>query len=155
MEYRPLKLHEIVQAGDVYDAFAKNGQPTEIASSAERRSGGCVGNKVDDNNWYRPVTHDWIKFSDRQPTEVDANKAGEIVVYYAGYKSSHIMQWNFNTEALYWMPLAFFEEKPAPVKVDGRELIPQKNGDVKISCGTVIPAKDVDEFIRQRQEAMK
>lgn len=97
----------------------------------------------------------WISFKDRQPTKEDASLSGHVVATSSGGKAISLHDFELCQYFEYWMPLNFIPREATPVKVDGKEIIPQKDGSVKLSCGTVIPKADVKEFIRQYQERIK
>jgi hypothetical protein len=102
--------------------------------------------------------HNWISFEERKPTEADANSCGVILALdptSGGESDPYFARWNYEfCTSTHWIPLNFVEET-RPVKVDGKTLLPMKDGSVKISCGTTIPKEDVEEFLRQRNEVMK
>lgn len=165
MKYRDLGPNELVQVGDVActdpenDAqITKNGSPaTEGESCVGARAGIWTG-----RFWHRPIPgHNWIAFSDRNPTAEDADNVGDVqgcvLVLVSGYerRSVHFASIGNQGNATHWMPLHFNSPEPARIKVDGKEVIPQKDGSVKLGCGTIIPKGDVEEFLRQREAAMK
>lgn len=45
-------------------------------------------------------------------------------------------------------------KKPTPIKVDNHEVIPNKDGSLKVGCKT-ISKEDFEEIVRQREEVMK
>jgi hypothetical protein len=111
----------------------------------------------------RPIREDnWIAFSDRKPTKEDAGEQGHIVVLYCGDdgSTSELLKQQFCEDssgywsADYWMPLNFVSREPVRVKVDGHEVVPNKDGSVKVGCQTV-SSQDFEEIARQRSEAMK
>jgi hypothetical protein len=120
------------------------------------------------NNIYRrPIPHNWISFKDRKPTKEDAysgpadsreHDENHIIVRHIGgvvrFRSVDYTLSNLDYFT-HWMPLNFVEDKPAPIQVDGKSIIPQADGSVKLSCGSTILRKDVEEFIKQYTSVTK
>lgn len=156
MRYRKLN-NEIVRLGDVASSCGKPEESICFADPGES----CIGqssNMWANNFWYRPIKDNWIAFADQKPTKEDrANASGCVLVRQFTNEGVSFMHWSATpgSDQTHWMPLAFTPEAPPTIKVDGNEVTPQKDGSIKLSCGTVIPAKDVEELLRQRQEAMK
>lgn len=155
----PKDSTEIIQVGFQYqgDSCGATWQNASLSDIGLR-----AGDQSVAGHWRKPVaSHNWVKFSERKPTKEDtANSAGCVLVRIAfGEADSHSVYftpWDAAPDkATHWMPLNFIPESPAPIKIEGKEILPMKDGSVKISCGTVVPAKDIEEFLRQREEIMK
>lgn len=154
MKYRKL-TNEILQASDRCwsDVDVSDETFHSCALSVGERN---IGSRASDWNpgfWRRPVKeHNWISFAEREPTKEDRNIHGQILIR-CHNGSCGLFRWN-TTSAPHWMPLNFVEETPAPIKVDGHEVIPNKDGSVKVGCKTV-SKEDFEEIVRQRSEVMK
>lgn len=161
-KYRRL-VNELVQVGDI---ATSDGTP-ESSSVISREGDSCIGRNSniqgwDNDFWYREVKEDnWIAFSDRKPTKEDANEDNCIIVRSmsgaVGVRNINTVgkgrEWEPGPQS-YWMPLNFIPREPTRIKVDGHEVVPSKDGSIKVGCQTV-SSQDFEEIVRQRNEAMK
>lgn len=150
MKYRTLNSGEVVLEGDQYISTGSTIWSVAHVSSVGRTVAEWRGM----GSWRRPVSQDnWIAFSERKPTKEDASMDG--VVAWLDGTVALIQPWDrIPISSKYWMPLNFVPREPTRIKVDGHEVIPNKDGSIKVGCQTVA-SKDFEEIIRQRQEVMK
>lgn len=135
--WRELSSSDTIQTGDRFYSWSRD---ESVLRDYIGKHGACCG------KWYRRVApqDNWISFKDREPTKEDANEFGKIV---ARYKSGdyHFVAWNGINHFEYWMPLNFTPREPARIKVDGNEVIPNKDGSLTVGCQT-IKSEDFEEI---------
>jgi hypothetical protein len=155
---RKLQQHEIVREGDRYQINGSHA--TSLA--ALMSIGVAVARWKRSGSWWRddPPQDNWISFKDRKPAQEDAdNMGGFIAVRYQNESVALIAvqlvnSRNFSpTDNTYWMPLNFTPREPQRIKVSEHEVVPNKDGSLRVGCRT-ISSPDFEEIARQRREAM-
>lgn len=157
MKYRKMQEGEVIQAGDV--GWCCNEEPdleNEIGLPVNERDA-IIGRTVGfcSNLYWRPIKHNWVSFEERKPTRQDAGYDGQVLNR-CNDGSIGLFPWSASIygNETHWMPLFFTPETPTRVRVYDHDVIPNKDGTVKVGCQK-ISKESMDEIIRQRQAAMK
>lgn len=147
MKYRDLIPGEdTFQSGDI---FGSDRTPIPVS---------LYGETVLVTGFQRPIKDNWISFKDRKPTKEDALSTGKLYWTWMLHGKREFGELDYSAtwrlaKDIYWMPLNFVPREPARIKVDGHEVIPGKDGSVKVGCQTV-SSPDFEEIVRQRNEAL-
>jgi hypothetical protein len=164
MKYRKLEPHEIIRVGDIYWCDSEdNIDPDNGTGLIIKNEADGAGMRADysGNAHFRRIQQDnWIAFSERKPTKEDSSPSSKVAIRFQNgsvelHDVVYVISSDFSpTPNTYWMPLNFTPREPTRIKVDGHEVIPNKDGSIKVGCQTV-SSEDFEEIIRQRAEAMK
>jgi hypothetical protein len=153
MKYRSLQTGDTIRKGDEY---------LSMPSGTWMNGSDYIGGKLalGAREWRRPIKEDnWISFTERKPTKEDAyfglHKNGYIATRFLDNSIGlHPFDCINSASATHWMPLNFVPRELARIKVRNEDVIPNKDGSVKVGC-TTIPKEDMKEIVRQWNEVAK